>query len=382
MTKLKDKIVNALKSANRPNMDKLLKFMEDHGYYTCKSHSHNHWNGGAAEHMWATYIYAKFKRSEILKAKPQLLKYATDEKLAVVCLLHDLCDMSVSVMGEGKDYSHCHGRKSYWIMRNMAVGTPAEQHAVLKHMHRDVGSGLNDEKHEEEYEALHTIITIVDKLASGTAWNSNRFKSGLTQSKGVKSSLGYLRAVALDRTKQCIENRIFMGYDLLPYEIKGYSRNYIIWNFQKDVDIIKRLDGYKLDNAYVITCLQKKHSKNSLLIVGVSLEITKDANTRLRGDWRYEQDLLICSNLLNALYKRDEHVDTKKKHHYGFTMRDEIKQHYQNQSPDNGIYLPNVTFFRDGASEGFRMVTPWKCDVLLLPGWKGCICLERFLHET
>lgn len=52
-------------------------------------------------------------------------------------------------------------------------------------------------------------------------------------------------------------------------------------------------------------------------------------------------------------------------------MRGEIKQRYQNQSIDEGIFLPQVTFFRDGVSEGFRLVAPWTCDVLLVPEWKG-----------
>lgn len=378
MATLTSLIEDALKSANREKMHELLKIMEQNGYYTCKSSSHNHWDGGAAEHMWATYIYAKLKRDKILKDKPYLLKYATDEKLAMVCLLHDLCDMKVTVIGQGKDYSEgYHGEKSYWIMRNMPIGTYAEREAVLHHMHSGAKSGLKDPDKKMEYEALHTIISTVDHWASGTAWNSDRFIAGLTQSKGVASSPGYLRSVALDRTKQCINYKVYMGHDLFPYEIKGYARTSIRWNFQKDAALTTLIDGYKPDNSDIISSLRKKHSANSLLIVGVSPDIPRDANTRLRGDWRYEQDLLICSNILLAFYSQDKHVDTKKKHHYGFTMIDEIKQHYQNQSPDKGIFLPQVTFFRDGASEGFRMVAPWTCDVLLVPGWKGCVCMER-----
>lgn len=46
----------------------------------------------------------------------------------------------------------------------------------------------------------------------------------------------------------------------------------------------------------------------------------------------------------------------------------EYDSHHRSQS--------KVTFFRDGVSEGFRMVDSWKCDVFLVPGWKGCEILD------
>ena len=126
---LKEKIIQELKNTGFANIDKMLQYMECHRYYECRSSSHNHWTGGASQHMWAVYLIAKFLRDKKLKEKDAALfsKYATDQKLAIVCLLHDLCDMHVTVKTDkGEDVSHDHGNKSYWIMKNLDVGTEAE----------------------------------------------------------------------------------------------------------------------------------------------------------------------------------------------------------------------------------------------------------------
>ena len=119
---LKQKIITTLRSTSYPNIDKLLQYMDKNGFFTCKSSSHNHWEGGAAEHMWATYIMAKALRNQRI-ADPDVKKNATDAKLAIVCLLHDLCDMHVKVISDrGENVSCEHGHKSCWIMRNFKVG--------------------------------------------------------------------------------------------------------------------------------------------------------------------------------------------------------------------------------------------------------------------
>lgn len=381
---LKDRIESELRKAcPTKHMGQLLQVMEKYGYYSCSSSSHNNWRGGAAEHMWACYQIAKSRKTEILKAKPYLLNYATDEKLAIVCLLHDLCDMNIPVRADQsenfKNVSCCHGNKSYWIMKNHHVGTDAEQKTVLKHMHKRASSGLEDRKSKEEYEALHTIICAVDHMAAGCAWNSELFKKGLTQHRKVESSLGYLRSVALDRTLQCLLNHIYMDNEFCPNIIYGINRDNIVWNTKQDVvNSMKGNDMFLNKDKDMITLAHEKIASNNgcCLVIGVDSKIPDDCNKRLRSNWKHEQDLLICSNLLNSLYYRDQGTNTSKKHHYGFTMNDSIKQKYRQQSDNKGILLPQVTFFRDGESKGFQMVKPWKCDVVLVPGWKGCDCME------
>ena len=106
-----------------------------------------------------------------------------------------------------------------------------------------------------------------------------------------------------------------------------------------------------------------KGNQKICLVIGIDLTEIKPETRYLRQDNPAEEELLICSNLLKSLYQSKYIGDFR----FAYTMRDEIKQQYDQQSPDKGIFLPQVTFFRDGVSEGFRMVTPWTCDVLLVP---------------
>ena len=195
---LKEKITKTLQDTRVANIDKMLRYMEQNGYYTCRSSSHNHWKGGASQHMWAVYLIAKALRDQRLD-EPIIAKHALDQKLAIVCLLHDLCDMDVRVYDEENKEVIGHGRKSRWIMKNIGVGTTAEQMAVLYHMHSfEWKAGTAEEV--DEYKALHSLITKADHLASGTAWNSSRFKESRTQRHGVPTKdISYLRAVAMDR---------------------------------------------------------------------------------------------------------------------------------------------------------------------------------------
>ncbi len=127
---LKERIIQELKSTSAANIDRMLLYMERNKYYECRSSSHNHWTGGTAQHVWAVYLIAKALRDQRMN-EPNIAKYATDKKLAIVCLLHDICDMNVSVYrNDGKDISDKHGSKSYWMMKNLNVGTEVERRVV------------------------------------------------------------------------------------------------------------------------------------------------------------------------------------------------------------------------------------------------------------
>lgn len=379
---LKRSIEQVLKAASPTwEMDNLLKYMAENGFYKSPCSSHDNWNGGTAEHVWACYRIAISKWKEILKNKEKeyLQKYVTDDKLAIVCLLHDLCNMrniTVTNPSNNKDVSSCHGRKSYAILMNHNVGTKGEQNAVLYHMHENAKSDIKNPNIKEEYDALHTIICEVDHIASGVAWNCALYKKGLTQCHHSKADYGYMRSCALDRTKQCLDrdSHIYIDYTQQEHKLKGYNRENIEWNTREDIvfNLTSRNDVGSLCMDDAFNCLREAdRARDSVLVVGVDSSIPKDVNKRLRANYRDEQDLLICSNILYSFYENDKRTITQKRHHYGFTMRDKTKQLYNHLSIGKGIYMPQVTFFRDADREGYRMVAPWQCDVLMVPGWKG-----------
>ena len=78
---VKEKIINTLKETGVDHIDKMLQYMEDHGFYTCKGHSHNKWTGGTSQHVWAVYLIAKALRDQnkdnSFNAFIQNAKYAT-----------------------------------------------------------------------------------------------------------------------------------------------------------------------------------------------------------------------------------------------------------------------------------------------------------------
>lgn len=376
--RLKSKIESALRSTGDPHIEDLLQYMEKNDYYTCKSSSHNHWEGGAAEHMWATFVMAKALRDQQL-SDPDTKKYATDEKLAIVCLLHDLCDMPAKVKtSKGEDISSKHGRKSYWIMRNFKVGTIAEQEAVKNHMHSDVRTTFKDVQQGKEYEVLHKLIRNADHLASGTAWNSLRHMNQETQRHGSKQKdYSYLNAVALDRTSQCCGFKMYMDGDYDVHELTDYNRNNIQWGFKENLTaclLNNELPHLDWANRYdVISAarnLKTQFAERLCLVIGVSDKIPSDGNTRLQQDFPDEQEILICSNLLRSLYQSGkDHTKGSKRHRMQFSMRDEIKFRYEDKnSLKKGIFFPFVTMIRSGKSEGCPLVKPWTVDVLFAPG--------------
>ena len=373
---LKEKIFKTLKDTRAEGIDKMLQYMEQYKYYECKSSSHNHWKGGTSQHVWAVYLIAKALRDQRM-GEPNIVNYATDKKLAVICLLHDICDMDVSVYDNNQKLVGGHGYRSYWMMRYHNVGTEVERKVVCNHMHDNASYNFNNLQETDEYKALHSLIRKADGQASGTAWNSTRFKENRTQHYGVLTKdISYLRAVAMDRTVQSGKYHLYMDEKYELREYRNYARKDIKWNSHEDiVRLLNEIERVQLDNALdVISAAHQymiKTKERLCLVVGICFEIPEDKDKRLRRYYIDEQNILICSNLLNSFYKSDITKKSTKKFRFEFTMRDEIKEHYRKLTKQNGgIYMKNVVMIRDGSGRGFPFVEPWDVDLLLIPGKK------------
>ena len=373
---LKERIVQTLKDTGAKNIDKMLQYMEQYDFFDCKSSSHNHWTGGTAQHVWAVYLIAKALRDQRM-SEPNIAKYATDKKLAIVCLLHDICDMNVSVYDNNQRLVSGHGYRSYWMMRNYNVGTEVERKVVNNHMHDDRIFKSNNQQQVDEYNALHSLIRKADGQASGTAWNSTRFKENRTQHRGVQTEdISYLRAVAMDRTVQSGKYHLYVDEKYELREYRNYARKDIKWNSHEDiVSHLNEIEKVQLDRSLdVISAVHQYMTKTKerlCLVVGVCSKIPEDKDKRLRRYYIGEQNVLICSNLLNSFYKSDITKKSTKKFRFEFTMSDEVKECYRKlRSQKGGIYLKDVVMIRDGSGRGFPFVEPWKVDLLLVPGKK------------
>ncbi len=374
---LHDKITKALLDTHAENIDKMLSYMERNGYFTCHCSSHNHWTGGSSQHMWAVYLIAKELRDQRTH-EPAVAKYATDEKLTLICLLHDLCDMRVKVYdNKHKEITH-HGPRSYWIMKNLNVGTEMERWVVRSHMHsseeRPCPSKNPDE--EEEYNVLLGLVHKADHIAAGCAWNSTRFKEGRTQHEGVPSSSSHLRAVAMDRTIQSINKEMYMD---MHYELRTFRSFYDVRDirhfYHKEVKDILDAPHIPIVGGYdFITAAHEyamKTGKRPCLVISANSTIPNDNDTRLRRGCINEQNILICSCLLSTLYnhRKCNEEDKKKKFRFMFTMKDEVKRLYREYGEKDGVlYLDGIRMIRDGESRGFPFVETWRADIMLVLG--------------
>ena len=369
---LKEKITKTLQETCAPNINKMLLFMEQYGYFKCRSHSHNNWEGGASQHMWAVYLIAKALRDERLN-ELAVSKYATDQKLAIVCLLHDLCDMHVPSYDNTQNAKHGHhGGKSKWIMENLHVGTKAERMVVRNHMKSSALWTAGTPEEVEEYNTLHSLITKADHQASGTAWNSTRFKQGRTQHYGIYTEdNSYLRAVAMDRSVQSGKYHLYMDENYELREYRNFNRKLIQHLDCGDILSIQKKQILFDGNKDVISAAHdytKKTGKRLCIVVGANADIPEDKDTRLRRGNKKEQDILICSNLLSAFYHGEKSQEKEsRRYRFEFTMREEVKEIYrQCKEKNQSLYLPDVKMIRDGESRGFPFVEPWTVDVLLV----------------
>ena len=89
----KKRIIHLLESTNRPGMDKLIKVMEDGGFFTapCSGGYHLAKEGGLAEHS-LNVLNVAADISRVLSERGELSLDAENE-LIIVCLLHDLGKM-------------------------------------------------------------------------------------------------------------------------------------------------------------------------------------------------------------------------------------------------------------------------------------------------
>lgn len=374
---LHDKITKALLDTHAENIDKMLSYMERNGYFTCHCSSHNHWTGGSSQHMWAVYLIAKELRDQRTH-EPAVAKYATDEKLAIVCLLHDLCDLKVPVYDNNHKEVHGHGRKSYWIMKNIGVGTEVERWVVCNHMHSPKESPCRSSNPDEveEYNTLLSIVRTADHKAAGCAWNSTRFKEGRTQHTGVPSSQGYLMAMAIDRTTQSIQNEMYVDehYELRKFRSFYDVRDIRLLDRDEARDLIKGKKRIPIgNNSDIITAAHEYATKTEerlCFVVAADQTIPKDRETRLKRRTKEEQNLLICSCLIYPFYNYNlcKEKETKR-HRYEFTMKDEVKRLYQECSEQSGVlYLDGIRMIRDGESRGFPFVETWRADIMLVLG--------------
>lgn len=190
---MKERIIELLKATERERVDRVIDYLENKSdYFTAPASTafHGNYPGGLAEHSLNVYNVAMKIKSAMIELKPELANRISDESIAVVTLLHDICKTNIykiekknrKINGQwvemdayGVDYSKFplgHGEKS--VIMLLSLGFPLtkdEMMAIRWHMtawelpfqSNEAKSNLNIAK---EQCPLLTVLQAADGLAS------------------------------------------------------------------------------------------------------------------------------------------------------------------------------------------------------------------------
>ena len=102
---VKQAIIDRLRETKRENIEKVIDYMENHGFFTYHCHSHHRYNGGLAIHAWQTFQIALRLEAEYCTKNPNTPALDIDS-IAISALLHDFCNCS------GMRHINNHGKRS------------------------------------------------------------------------------------------------------------------------------------------------------------------------------------------------------------------------------------------------------------------------------
>ena len=102
---VKEKIIGTLRATGRENIEQVIEYMENNGFFTKSCHRHHHYRGGLADHAWQTYQIA-------LQNNPNGID---EQSIAICALLHDFCNCGGMTDQVG------HGRRSAGMLKELRL---------------------------------------------------------------------------------------------------------------------------------------------------------------------------------------------------------------------------------------------------------------------
>ena len=147
---MKNKIIELLQSTERDRIDKVIDYLENKSDYFVAPAStafHGNYPGGLAEHSLNVYHVAMKLKAAMVEMKSELASRLSDESIAIVTLLHDLCKTNIYKIEKrnrkingtwvetdayGVDYSKFplgHGEKT--VIMLLSLGLPLTKDEML-----------------------------------------------------------------------------------------------------------------------------------------------------------------------------------------------------------------------------------------------------------
>ena len=153
---IKQLIIDRLRATKRENIEKVIDYMEKHGFFSYHCHRHHHYDGGLADHAWQTYQIALRLDAERCANNPNAQK-KDEDSIAIASLLHDICDCS------GMRDIAGHGKRSAELLKTLGFKLTQEEFLAIRfHM------SLKDKKsHSLYYDALKSQLRYVVHKADG-----------------------------------------------------------------------------------------------------------------------------------------------------------------------------------------------------------------------
>ena len=128
---VKQAIIDRLRATRCENIETVIDYMENHGFFTYHCHRHHHYDGGLADHAWQTYQIALRLDAERC-TNDSNAKKLDEDSIAICTLLHDFCDCSGmrDLFSRGK-----HGIRSAVMLLELGFHlSPDEYLAIRFHM--------------------------------------------------------------------------------------------------------------------------------------------------------------------------------------------------------------------------------------------------------
>ena len=159
---IKGNIINRLCETKRENIEKVIKYMESHEFFTRGCHGHHRYNGGLADHAWQTYLLAMKEETDNKRLHPNVPMLDKDS-LAICALLHDFCDC------HGMHHIHNHGKRSADMLKELGFHLTREEFLAIRfHM-----SLRNKKTHPLYEDALHCHLRFIVHTADGKSAKKN-----------------------------------------------------------------------------------------------------------------------------------------------------------------------------------------------------------------
>ena len=79
---VKEQIIGTLRATGRENIEQVIDYMENYGFFTKSCHRHHRYRGGLADHAWQTYQIALERNTQGFD----------EQSIAICALLHDFCN--------------------------------------------------------------------------------------------------------------------------------------------------------------------------------------------------------------------------------------------------------------------------------------------------